>query len=103
MSTGRPPRSSFFELPRDIYSKELLPEAQALEYKAECLLSVPRTEQVSRWGGGRRDRGQRSLEDCRVSAELEGREHHWSTTWQSCFLPWAGLCSQHPRKVGRWG
>lgn len=41
VSIGRLPRSSFFELPRDIYSKELLPEAQALEYKAEFCSLCP--------------------------------------------------------------
>lgn len=49
---GRQLRSSLFEPPRGIYSKRLLPEAQALDYKAECLLSVSRTEQVSSWGRG---------------------------------------------------
>lgn len=49
---GRQLRSSLFEPPRGIYSERLLPEAQALDYKAECLLSVPRTEQVSSRGGG---------------------------------------------------
>ena len=49
---GRQLRSSLFEPPRGIYSERLLPEAQALDYKAECLLSVPRTEQVSSRGRG---------------------------------------------------
>ena len=50
VSPGRQLRSSFFDPPRGIYS--IAARGPGLDYKAECLLSVPRTEQVSSQGKG---------------------------------------------------